>query len=72
VGLFHLKKTDATQRITQQFDYTKNLLKYFENTILSRKFMGRPVRDAQSCITIRITTIENVANMVGTFLNKDG
>jgi hypothetical protein len=27
-------------RITQQFNYTKNLPKHFENTSLSRKFRG--------------------------------
>ncbi|RFS15150.1 hypothetical protein [Emticicia sp. C21] len=33
----------AVRRITQQFDFTKKLLKYFESTILIWKFKGHPV-----------------------------
>ncbi|RFS16541.1 hypothetical protein D0T08_12755 [Emticicia sp. C21] len=52
----------ATRRISQQSDYTRNLLKHFENRILSRKFrrrpVGTPVLDNSLQPAVCIATIE--------------
>ncbi|WP_379790746.1 hypothetical protein, partial [Massilia pinisoli] len=38
-------------QVHQQYDFIKNLLKYFQKTILSRKFRERSVRDNHPRLT---------------------